>query len=123
MTQLVSKHCTGGDRPRISLEIEKLGRNYSPILPYVDLVFVSKEYVISKGINFADGLCKFYQPFSSYEWSDLCFTNSLGLFTRVSFTQWFPTGVPRGGSRGAANYHISTNYSLLKGPLNAQIIQ
>ena len=33
----------------ISLEVEKLGRNYEPILPHVDVVFISKEYAISKG--------------------------------------------------------------------------
>ena len=33
----------------ISLEVEKLGRNYDPILPHVDVIFISKEYAISKG--------------------------------------------------------------------------
>ena len=36
----------------ISLEVEKLGRNYEPILPHVDVVFISKEYAISKGYCF-----------------------------------------------------------------------
>ena len=34
---------------RISLEVEKLGRVYDDILPHVDVVFVSKEFSISKG--------------------------------------------------------------------------
>ena len=42
---------------RISLEVEKLGRVYDDILPHVDVVFVSKEFSISKGnleLLFAD---------------------------------------------------------------------
>ncbi len=39
----------GNGKTRISVEVEKLGRNYDPILPHVDVVFVSKEFAISKG--------------------------------------------------------------------------
>jgi hypothetical protein len=39
----------GNCKTRISVEVEKLGRNYDPILPHVDVIFVSKEFAISKG--------------------------------------------------------------------------
>ncbi len=39
----------GNGKIRISVEVEKLGRKYDPILPHVDVVFVSKEFAISKG--------------------------------------------------------------------------
>jgi hypothetical protein len=34
---------------RVSAEVEKLGRIYDDILPSVDVVFVSKEFSVSKG--------------------------------------------------------------------------
>lgn len=37
--------------PRISLEMEKCSRQFHQALPYVDLVFVSKEYSMSKGFQ------------------------------------------------------------------------
>ena len=40
-----------GNKPGISLEMEKLNRNYDPLLPYVDTIFVSKEYAKHLGFN------------------------------------------------------------------------
>ena len=37
------------NRPKISFEMEKLGRNYDFILPFVDVMFISKEYAQSLG--------------------------------------------------------------------------
>lgn len=40
-----------GNKPGISLEMEKLKRNYDPLLPYVNVIFVSKEYAQSLGFK------------------------------------------------------------------------
>ena len=45
--EFIHGHCD--KRPKISLEIEKLNRNYDSLLPLVDVIFVSKEYALSKG--------------------------------------------------------------------------
>ena len=37
--------------PKISLEMEKLNRIYDPLLPLVDVIFVSKEYALSKNFK------------------------------------------------------------------------
>ena len=39
------------NRPKISLEMEKLNRIYDPLLPLVDVIFVSKEYALSKNFK------------------------------------------------------------------------
>ena len=39
------------DKPGISLEMEKLNRNYDPLLQFVDVIFVSKEYAQSLGFK------------------------------------------------------------------------
>ena len=39
------------NKPGISLEMEKLNRNYDPLLPYVNVIFVSKEYAQSLGFK------------------------------------------------------------------------
>ena len=39
------------NRPKISFEMEKLGRNYDFILPFVDVMFISKEYAQSLGFE------------------------------------------------------------------------
>ena len=39
------------NRPKISFEMEKLGRNYDYILPFVDVMFISKEYAQSLGFE------------------------------------------------------------------------
>ncbi len=36
---------------KMSLEIEKLNRNYEPLLPLADVIFVSKEYALSQGFQ------------------------------------------------------------------------
>lgn len=37
--------------PNVSLELEKLGGNFDPLLPFVDLIFVSKEYAMFHGFS------------------------------------------------------------------------
>ena len=49
-------------RPKISLEMEKLNRNYDPLLPLVDVIFVSKEYALSKGFENKSELVKGFHP-------------------------------------------------------------
>ena len=39
------------DKPKISYEMEKVGRNYDPVMPLVDVLFLSKEYAQSIGYN------------------------------------------------------------------------
>ena len=37
------------DKPKLSYEMEKVGRNYDPVMPLVDVLFLSKEYAQSIG--------------------------------------------------------------------------
>ena len=39
------------DKPKLSYEMEKVGRNYDPVMPLVDVLFLSKEYAQSIGYN------------------------------------------------------------------------
>ena len=42
---------TSLDKPKLSYEMEKVGRNYDPVIPLVDVLFLSKEYAQSIGYN------------------------------------------------------------------------
>ena len=58
MLEFIHENCE--NRPKISLEMEKLNRNYDPLLPLVDVIFVSKEYALSKGFQNKSELVKGY---------------------------------------------------------------
>ena len=58
MLEFIHENCK--NRPKISLEMEKLNRNYDPLLPLVDVIFVSKEYALSKGFKNKSELVKGY---------------------------------------------------------------
>ena len=47
---------------KISLEMEKLNRNYEPLLPLVNVVFVSKEYAQSQGFSNMTDLVTNFHP-------------------------------------------------------------
>ena len=53
-TEIMIQHIQkipSSNRPKISYEMEKLGRNYDRIIPLVDIMFISKEYALSCGFR------------------------------------------------------------------------
>lgn len=62
MMNLVRNCSNGPIRPKISLEMEKIGRNYDALIPLADVIFVSKEQAISRGFQNMSELVKDFYP-------------------------------------------------------------